>query len=89
MTSAEQRYSQTEKDALAVKWAKTRFRIYLLGAPKFKIITSHKLVVIDKRTQFPVVEQTTSSSRWTTCDRLRKIFATHRIPEILESDNGP
>ena len=45
MTSAEQRYSQTEKDALAVKWAKTRFYMYLLGAPKFKIITSHKPLI--------------------------------------------
>ena len=42
MTSAEKRYSQTEKDALAVKWAKTRFWIYLLGAPKFEIVTLHK-----------------------------------------------
>ena len=33
MTSAEKRYSQTEKDALAVKWAKSRFSMYLLGAP--------------------------------------------------------
>ena len=45
MTSAEQRYSQTEKDALVVKWAKTRFRMYLLGAPKFKIVTSHKPLI--------------------------------------------
>ena len=45
ITSAEQRYSQTEKDALGVKWAKTRFRMYLLGAPKFKIITSHKPLI--------------------------------------------
>ena len=42
MTNAEKRYSQTEKDALAVKWAKLRFGMYLLGAPRFKIITSHK-----------------------------------------------
>ena len=45
MTSAEKRYSQTEKDGLAVKWAKTRFGIYLLGAPKFKIVTSHKPLI--------------------------------------------
>ena len=31
-----------EKDALSVHWAKTRFSIYLLGAPKFKIITVHE-----------------------------------------------
>lgn len=45
MTNAEKRYSQTEKDALAVKWAKSRFGMYLLGAPRFKIITSHKPLI--------------------------------------------
>ena len=49
----------------------------------------YNLVVIDKRTRFPAVEQTTSTSCRVTCDRLRKIFATHGIPEIVESDNGP
>ena len=49
----------------------------------------YNLVVIDKRTRFPVVEQTTSTSSRVTCDRLRKILATHGIPERLESDNGP
>ena len=38
----EKRYSQTEKDALCVKWANDRFSIYLLGAPRFTIITAHK-----------------------------------------------
>ena len=42
ITETEKRYSQTEKDALAVRWANNRFRMYLLGAPKFKIITGHK-----------------------------------------------
>ena len=42
MTVTEKRYSQTEKDALVVRWAKNRFNMYLLGAPKFKMITSHK-----------------------------------------------
>ena len=45
MITAEKRYSQTEKDALAVKWAKSRFSMYLLGAPKFRIVTSHKPLV--------------------------------------------
>ena len=35
MSDTEKRYSQTEKDALSIRWAKNRFRIYLLGAPKF------------------------------------------------------
>ena len=48
----------------------------------------YNLVVIDKRTRFPFVQQTTSTSCRSTCDRLQKIFATHCIPERLESDNG-
>ena len=45
MTETEKRYSQTEKDALAIKWAKERLRIYLLGAPRFRIVTSHKPLI--------------------------------------------
>lgn len=39
----ERRYSQT-KDVLAVKWAVTRLRNYLRGAPKFTI-TAHKALI--------------------------------------------
>ena len=42
LTETEKCYSQTEKDALAIKWAKNRLRIYLTGEPKFKVITAHK-----------------------------------------------
>ena len=42
MTETEKKYSQTEKDALAIKWAKDRLRVYLLGAPRFTIVTAHK-----------------------------------------------
>ena len=42
LTDVEKRYSQTEKDALCVKWAKDRFGMYLQGAPRFTIITAHK-----------------------------------------------
>ena len=38
-------YRQTEKDALSIRKAKNRFKIYLLGAPKFKIITAHKPLI--------------------------------------------
>ena len=37
MIETEKRYSQTEKDALAIKWVKERLRVYLLGAPRFCI----------------------------------------------------
>ena len=42
MTETEKKYSQTEKDALAIRWAKKRLRTYLLGAPRFKNVTAHK-----------------------------------------------
>jgi len=45
LSDTEKRYSQTEKDALAVKWAVTRLRNYLIGAPKFLIITAHKPLI--------------------------------------------
>lgn len=45
MTETEKRYSQTEKDALAIKWAKERLRIYVLGAPRFGIVTAHKPLI--------------------------------------------
>ena len=41
ITATEKRYSQTEKDALAIAWAKNILAMYLQGTPKFKIITSH------------------------------------------------
>ena len=45
LTGTEKRYSQTEKDALSIAWAKNHFAIYLLRAPRFKIITSHKPLI--------------------------------------------
>ena len=42
ITPTEKRCNQTEKGALAIHWAKNRFSMYLLGAPKFQIITAHK-----------------------------------------------
>ena len=45
LTETEKRYSQTEKDALCIKWTKERFGIYLLGAPRFTIVTAHKLLL--------------------------------------------
>lgn len=41
LTDVERRYSQTEKEALAVVWACERFRLYILGI-HFELITDHK-----------------------------------------------
>ena len=40
-TPVEQRYSQTEREALANRWACERLRMYLAGA-RFKIVTDRK-----------------------------------------------
>ncbi|KAK7099536.1 hypothetical protein V1264_003664 [Littorina saxatilis] len=41
LTAVEQRYSQTEREALAVVWACKHFDIYVSGAP-FTVITDHR-----------------------------------------------
>ena len=42
LTDVEKRYSETEKDALYVKWAKDRYGMHLQGAPGFTIVIAHK-----------------------------------------------
>ena len=41
LTPTEQRYSQTEREALVVVWGCERFHMYLIGTP-FELITDHK-----------------------------------------------
>ena len=41
LTDVERRYSQTEKEALALVWACERFHLYLYGI-KFEMVTDHK-----------------------------------------------
>ena len=42
LSSVERRYSQTEKEALALMWACERFNLYLLGLPTFDLVTDHE-----------------------------------------------
>ena len=45
LTETEQRYSQTEREALAVTWSCEYFHIYLFGSPNFTVFTDHKPLV--------------------------------------------
>ena len=50
---------------------------------------AYLLVVIDAYSRFPEVEIVSSTSAQSTILKLKRIFATHDIPEVLKSDNGP
>ncbi|XP_044574131.1 uncharacterized protein K02A2.6-like [Drosophila ananassae] len=53
LTDVEKRYSQTEKESLALVWAVERFYFYLMGL-KFELVTDHKpLEAIFKPTSKP------------------------------------
>ena len=43
LSAVERRYSQTEKEALAMLWACERFHVYLYGF-EFELLTDHKLL---------------------------------------------
>ena len=47
------------------------------------------LVVIDAYSRFPEVDIISSTSAKVTVPKLERIFATHGVPHILKSDNGP
>ena len=49
----------------------------------------YNLVLIDKRTRYPVVELVASTNFKTNKDRLKHIFATYETPRRIESDGGP
>ena len=61
-------------------------RIYVEFAGPF--LGTMFLVVVDSHSKWPEVIQMTTTSAARTIDELRKLFATHGLPEQLVSDNG-
>lgn len=49
----------------------------------------HLLVVIDEYSRYPEVEIVHSVSAASVLPKFDRIFATHGIPEVIKSDNGP
>ena len=47
------------------------------------------LIVVDSYSKWVEVERVKSTDAKTTCRVLRKLFATHGVPRIIVSDNGP
>ena len=46
LSPVERRYSQTEREALALVWACERFHLYLFGLPEFVLVTDHKALEV-------------------------------------------
>ena len=57
LSSTEQKYSQTEKEASAVVWACERFHAYIYGS-EFQLLTDHKPL------------ECIFSPKWKTCARI-------------------
>ena len=47
------------------------------------------LIIVDSYSKWLEVERVKSTNAKTTCAVLRKLFATHGVPRVIVSDNGP
>ena len=46
LSQVERRYSQTEKEALALVWACERFHLYVYGLSRFELVTDHEALKV-------------------------------------------
>ena len=49
----------------------------------------YELVLTDQYSRYPEVEMVTSTSITPVTKKLKKIFSTHGVPRVLQTDNGP
>ena len=61
LSDTERRYSQTEKDALALVWSCERFHLYLYGLPEFDLVTHHQAL---KTIYGPTSKPSARIERW-------------------------
>ncbi|PFX17749.1 Uncharacterized protein K02A2.6 [Stylophora pistillata] len=105
LTKVERRYSQTEKEAVAVVWARERFNIYVYWQ-KFELETDHKPLecifgrlskpsarikrwVLRLQGRFYEVVIMRSTAAKRVVDVLTQIFYRYGFPFTLKSDNSP
>jgi hypothetical protein len=81
LTDVAQRYSQTEREALAVTWGILHFHLYLCGS-NFKVITDHKPLV--PLFNNPYSKPTTRIERW-----LLKLQQYKYVIEYQPGKNNP
>ena len=81
LTSVEQRYSQTEREALAIAWGITHFKLYLY-ANTFKVITDHR--PLETLFNNPHAKPSTRIERW-----LMKIQEYDFIVEYRPGKDNP
>ena len=64
LSEVERRYSQTEKEALAVVWACERFHLYLSGLESFQLVTDCKALEV---IYGPKSKPSARVERWVLC----------------------
>ena len=80
LSDTERRYSQTEKEALALVWACERFNLYLYGLPQFDLVTDHQAL---KTIYGPKSKPSARIERWV----LRLQPYNYKVSYVPSSEN--